>query len=102
MCINSSSIPRSPLRPNFSHPQPSKRQNLRIGCLSRRRRLLKEAKEKRRMRIVKTQMEIKNLKLYMKNRSIIEENEMLRQKVLLLHEEHQTLLFQLQKRLSQE
>jgi hypothetical protein len=63
----------------------------------RRRRLSKEAKEKKRVRVVKAEMEIKNLKLYMENRSIIEENEKLRKKALLLHQENQALFFQLQK-----
>ncbi|XP_059458114.1 protein LITTLE ZIPPER 2-like [Corylus avellana] len=99
MCINSSSIPRCPLHSALRHPRPPKRQNLRVGRLCRRRRLLKEAKEKKRVR---AEMEIKNLKLYMKNRSIIEENEKLRKKALLLHQENQALFFQLQKKLSQE
>ncbi|KAG6734205.1 hypothetical protein I3842_01G262300 [Carya illinoinensis] len=102
MCINSSSIPRSLLSSAFCHPRLSKRQNLRVGRLSRRRRLLKEAKEKKSIGLVKAEMEIKNLKLYMENRSIIEENEKLRQKALMLHQENQTLLLQLQKKFSQE
>jgi hypothetical protein len=59
---------------------------------------LKEAKEKKRARVVimKAEMELKNLKLYMENRSIIEENEKLKKKALLLHQENQALLFQLQ------
>ncbi|KAE7997033.1 hypothetical protein FH972_001703 [Carpinus fangiana] len=103
MCINSSSIlPRCPLHSALRHPRPPKRQNLRVGRLCRRRRLSKEAKEKKRVRVVKAEMEIKNLKLYMENRSIIEENEKLRKKALLLHQENQALFFQLQKKLSQE
>ncbi|XP_062156558.1 protein LITTLE ZIPPER 2-like [Alnus glutinosa] len=98
MCFNSSSILRSPLHSAFCHPRPSKRQNLRLGRLCRRKRLLKEAKEKKRARVVimKAEMELKNLKLYMENRSIIEENEKLKKKALLLHQENQALLFQLQ------
>ena len=46
-------------------------------------------------------MEMKNLKLFMVNQSIIEENEKLGQKGLLLHQENQALLFQLQTKLSQ-
>lgn len=62
---------------------------------------MKEAKEKKRVRVVmKAEMEIKNLKLYMENRSIIEENEKLRKKALLLHQENQALLFQLQNKSS--
>ncbi|KAK5783430.1 protein LITTLE ZIPPER 3 [Gossypium arboreum] len=48
---------------------------------------------------IKTDMEIKNLKLYMENQIIIQENEKLRKKALLLHQENQTLLAQLQKKL---
>ncbi|KAK3036120.1 hypothetical protein RJ639_031701 [Escallonia herrerae] len=40
-------------------------------------------------------MEIKNLELYLENRSIIEENEKLRHKALLLHQENDALLSQL-------
>ena len=59
-----------------------------------------EAKKNKRVRVVK--MEMKNLKLFMVNRSIIEENEKLRQKALLLHQENQALLFRLQTKLSQQ
>ncbi|KAK3036344.1 hypothetical protein RJ639_031751 [Escallonia herrerae] len=40
-------------------------------------------------------MEIKNLELYLENRRIIEENEKLRHKALLLHQENDALLSQL-------
>lgn len=49
---------------------------------------------------VQTDMQMKNLKLYMQNQIIIEENERLRKKAILLHQENQTLLAQLQKKLS--
>ncbi|KAK4595031.1 hypothetical protein RGQ29_018680, partial [Quercus rubra] len=76
------------------------RDNLRVRRLNRRRRVWKEkAKEKKRVRVMK--MEMKNLKLFMVNQSIIEENEKLGQKGLLLHQENQALLFQLQTKLSQ-
>lgn len=45
-------------------------------------------------------MEIKNLELFMENKSIIEENEKLRKKAFLLHQENQALLYQLQKKRS--
>ncbi|ERN13069.1 protein LITTLE ZIPPER 4 [Amborella trichopoda] len=41
-----------------------------------------------------------NLKLYLKNRSIIEENERLRKKALLLNQENQALLSELRQKLS--
>ncbi|KAK9145009.1 hypothetical protein Sjap_004912 [Stephania japonica] len=37
-------------------------------------------------------MELKNLKLYMENRSIIPKNEKLKKRALLLHEENQALM----------
>lgn len=46
-------------------------------------------------------MEIKNLKLYMENKSIIEENNKLRRKALLLVQENQALLSQLQQKFFQ-
>ncbi|KAK4578531.1 hypothetical protein RGQ29_028575 [Quercus rubra] len=101
MFTNTSSIPCNPLSSSFRHPRLSKRHNLRVRRLNRRRRVLKEeAKKNKRVRVVK--MEMKNLKLFMVNRSIIEENEKLRQKALLLHQENQALLFQLQTKLSQQ
>lgn len=45
---------------------------------------------------VKVEMEIKNLKLYMENKSIMEENKKLRMKAFLLLQENQALLSQLQ------
>ncbi|KAK9143668.1 hypothetical protein Syun_013068 [Stephania yunnanensis] len=45
------------------------------------------------------EMELKNLKLYLENRSIIAENEKLRKRALLLHEENQALMSELQKNL---
>jgi hypothetical protein len=50
--------------------------------------------------LVKKEMEIKNLKLYMENKSIMEENEKLRKKALLLHQENQALSYLLQKKSS--
>ena len=60
-----------------------------------------KTKEKKRVRVMKMEREMKNLKLFMVNQSIIEENEKLGQKGLLLHQENQALLFQLQTKLSQ-
>ncbi|KAF3972804.1 hypothetical protein ACB098_06G195000 [Castanea mollissima] len=85
---------------SFRHPRLSKRRNLRVRRLNRRRVLKEEAKKNKRVRAVK--MEMKNLKLFRVNRSIIEENEKLRQKALLLHQENQALLFQLQTKISQQ
>lgn len=45
-------------------------------------------------------MELKNLKLYMENISIIEENEKLRKKASVLHQENLALMSELQNRFS--
>lgn len=52
------------------------------------------------MVVVKEEIEMKNLKLYVENKSIIEENDKLRKQAVLLHKENQALLSQLQKKLS--
>jgi len=117
--------PCSPLYIAFSNQQPSKGHSLRYHrlnrlvvlislCVSlwsqievlnivwcnRKRRLTKQTKEKKMAVLVKKEMEIKNLKLYMENKSIIEENEKLRKKALLLHQENQALSYLLQKKSS--
>nr|GMD62393.1 protein LITTLE ZIPPER 2-like [Ipomoea batatas] len=51
-------------------------------------------------KVKKLEMEMKNWKLYMENKSIIEENQRLQHKALLLHQENKALLSQLQKCLS--
>ncbi|KVH97201.1 hypothetical protein Ccrd_000695 [Cynara cardunculus var. scolymus] len=45
--------------------------------------------------VLKRKMAMKNLKLYMQNQCIIEENEKLRRKALVLHQENQILFSQL-------
>ncbi|KAL9258469.1 LITTLE ZIPPER 2-like protein [Drosera capensis] len=45
-------------------------------------------------------MELKNLKLYLQNRSIKEENEMLRKKAILLRQENEALLSEFHKKFS--
>ncbi|KAF7844747.1 Protein LITTLE ZIPPER 2 [Senna tora] len=54
------------------------------------------------MVVEKAEFELKNLKLFMENQSIIAENEKLRKKAMLLHKENQTLLSHLQNKLSQQ
>lgn len=51
---------------------------------------------------MKAEIEKRNLKLYIENQSIIEENEKLRKQAVLLQKENQALLFQLQKKLSEQ
>ncbi|KAJ7950999.1 Protein LITTLE ZIPPER, partial [Quillaja saponaria] len=107
MCTNSSKQSQLEISmySAFRRPHLLKRQRFRLGKLNRRRTQLKEAKEKKRMMmmmVVKSEIKMKNLKLYMENQSIIEENEKLRNKAMLLHKENQALLSQLQKKLSQQ
>ncbi|KAM7508736.1 hypothetical protein LguiA_019189 [Lonicera macranthoides] len=74
-----------------------KRPIIHIHRLHRRRRLSNEANQKaRKMGELKRKMEMKNLKLYMKNQCIMQENEKLRMKALLLHQENKALLSLLQ------
>ncbi|KAJ0444269.1 putative protein LITTLE ZIPPER [Helianthus annuus] len=46
--------------------------------------------------MLRRKMAMKNLKLYMQNQCIIEENEKLRRKAFVLHQENQVLFSQLQ------
>uniref|UniRef100_M0ZXB1 Uncharacterized protein n=1 Tax=Solanum tuberosum TaxID=4113 RepID=M0ZXB1_SOLTU len=48
----------------------------------------------------KVDMEMRNLKLYMENMSILQENEKLRKKASLLHEENIALMTEFQKKFS--
>ncbi|KAJ1426775.1 hypothetical protein SESBI_10025 [Sesbania bispinosa] len=84
-----------------SWPSMRHHRHLRLGQLNRRRTQLKEARQRKRMVVVKTEIKMKNLKLYMENQTIIEENEKLRKQAMLLHKENQVLLSQLQKKLSE-
>ncbi|KAF5744326.1 hypothetical protein HS088_TW08G00927 [Tripterygium wilfordii] len=95
MC-NNISIP-TPLY--FALRCPSKGKNVRVHCFKRRRRLTREARGKG-MVGERRRVEIKNLKLYKENQSIMRANERLRKKALLLHQENQELLFQLQNKYS--
>ncbi|KAE8697538.1 Dihydrodipicolinate synthase isoform 1 [Hibiscus syriacus] len=76
------------------------RHNVRVRRLDRLRRLRKGEGTKKTVVSIKTDMQTKNLKLYVENQIIIEENERLRKKAFFLHQENQTLLAQLQKKLS--
>ncbi|KAL3743688.1 protein LITTLE ZIPPER 2 [Eucalyptus grandis] len=80
--------------------RPLKQRHLRVLSLSRKRRTRRSSKEekeaKRRLVGAKEEMEMKNLRLYVENRSIMEANERLRQRALFLHRENRALLVQLQ------
>ncbi|XP_022759514.1 protein LITTLE ZIPPER 2-like isoform X1 [Durio zibethinus] len=108
MCIYSSeSIPIH----SFCRKRSSNRHNIRVRRLNSIYYLKKKCNRWRRSRKgagtkkmavsnIKTDMQMRNLKLYMENQSIIEENERLRKKALLLQQENRTLLAQLQKKFS--
>ncbi|CAF2175056.1 hypothetical protein YC2023_091352 [Brassica napus] len=64
--------------------------HLRVLNLTRRRRILREKKE----------MEMRNRKLFLKNQSIIRENEALKKRALVLHEENNALFSLLHPELS--
>ncbi|MCL7022375.1 hypothetical protein MKW94_015234 [Papaver nudicaule] len=72
-----------------------KQNRVRRTLSTRRRRL-----EIREMRIDEGRdIELKNLKLYLENKSIIEENQKLKEKALLLHQENKFLMSQLYQKL---
>ncbi|KAI4356820.1 hypothetical protein L6164_000807 [Bauhinia variegata] len=89
-------------RSMFTYSSKRHHRHLQLGLVNRRRAQLKEVKQRRkRVVVLQSDIEMKNLKLYMENRTIIEENEKLRKKAMLLHQENQALLSQLQKKLSE-
>nr|GMD98207.1 protein LITTLE ZIPPER 1-like [Ipomoea batatas] len=69
------------------HKRRPKRSRLQLYRLKRRKRREED-------------MEVRNLKLYMENMSILEENEKLRKKASLLHQENLALLSEFQHRFS--
>nr|VDD10230.1 unnamed protein product [Brassica rapa] len=87
MCVRSSaSFPdtRTPTMTSASRHnkrKPKTRTHLRVLSLTRRRRMLRAEKE----------MEMRNMKLFLENQSIIRENEALKKKALLLHQENNAL-----------
>ncbi|KAF8380411.1 hypothetical protein HHK36_027897 [Tetracentron sinense] len=95
MCINTSES--TPSRPMYSTVRKwrSKRSKIRVCRLSRRKR--RGSKE---TAMVRREMELKNMKLFLENRSIVNENEKLRKKALQLLQENQTLMSEFQKQFS--
>ncbi|KAK4379373.1 hypothetical protein RND71_001235 [Anisodus tanguticus] len=78
----------------------------RYMCSLRRRcrnggRLSDEAKQRAKLRKLKKVVKMKNLKLYKENKTIAEENERLRKKALLLHQENKALFSQIIQQVSQ-
>ncbi|XP_062147260.1 protein LITTLE ZIPPER 1-like isoform X2 [Alnus glutinosa] len=92
MCINNNEkIIPSGLVLSLERKQPSKRSKVQVHRLTCRKRFEEE---------VEKDMELKNLKLYLENQGIIEENEKLRKKASLLHQENLALMYELQKKFS--
>ncbi|KNA12271.1 hypothetical protein SOVF_127430 [Spinacia oleracea] len=79
---------QSPLTP-CNGQRSSRKSKVRVHCLIVRRKFEGTYKE---------DMELTNLKLYLQNRSILEENEKLRQKAIRLQQENLALLSQFQKK----
>ncbi|XP_059312868.1 protein LITTLE ZIPPER 2-like [Lycium ferocissimum] len=81
---------------NLNRPHTSKTTKMHMLRLRRNgERLSNEAKERAKLRKLKKIMKMKNLKLYKENKTIIEENERLRKKALLLHQENKALCSQI-------
>ncbi|KAM3263525.1 hypothetical protein T459_00454 [Capsicum annuum] len=94
MCMSSTEWSNSsrPLYFSMQKKQRSKISRVQLHRLARRKR--SEIKE------TKKDMEMRNLKLYMENMSILEENEKLRKKASLLHQENIALMSEFQKKFS--
>ncbi|OAY59922.1 protein LITTLE ZIPPER 1 isoform X2 [Manihot esculenta] len=88
MCTNR--VDEFPSPPSFPAKRkiPSKKPKVQVLGFSRRRWEEDEGKD----------MELKNLKLYLENQSIVEENEKLRKKANLLHQENLALISEFQKK----
>nr|XP_009794963.1 PREDICTED: uncharacterized protein LOC104241727 [Nicotiana sylvestris]XP_016463567.1 PREDICTED: protein LITTLE ZIPPER 1-like [Nicotiana tabacum] len=93
MCISSAEWSSSrPIYVLMQKKQRPKLSRVQVHRLTRRKRSEEKAAE---------DMEMRNLKLYMENMSILEENEKLRKKASLLHQENLSLMSQFQKKFSQ-
>ncbi|KAJ4712892.1 Protein LITTLE ZIPPER like [Melia azedarach] len=91
MCTSNTDLMPSPSTYSSSQRKNRSKSKLQIYRLTSGRRL----EEK-----VGKDMELKNIKLYLENQSIIEENEKLRKKAHLLHQENLALMSELQNKFS--
>ncbi|MCD7464612.1 hypothetical protein HAX54_053088 [Datura stramonium] len=89
MCVNSTEWSASSIHYFSGKKQKPKRSRVQVHRLAWRKR--NGGKN----------MELRNLKLYMENMSILEENEKLRKKANLLHQENLALMTEFQKKFSQ-
>ncbi|XP_059664546.1 protein LITTLE ZIPPER 2-like [Cornus florida] len=93
MCTGSTEWFPPPTLDSSTRKQGSKRPKVRVHRLNRRKRRSCEEK-------VGEDIELKNLKLYMENMSILQENQKLRMKATLLHQENLALMSELHNKLS--
>ncbi|KAG6685217.1 hypothetical protein I3843_12G101600 [Carya illinoinensis] len=87
MCTNNTEKLPSGLVHSFERKQRSKRSKVQVP----RRVSRKKCEEK-----AEKDMELKNLKLFLENQSLIEENEKLRKKASVLHQENLALMSEFQ------
>nr|XP_043614023.1 protein LITTLE ZIPPER 1-like [Erigeron canadensis] len=95
MCTSNSKECMAPpslhfLNQKANSKQPKFRVRVRVHRLNRANKFIEEK--------MKREMELKNLKLYMENMSILKENERLRNKATLLHQERLALLSMLEEK----
>ncbi|XP_062119537.1 protein LITTLE ZIPPER 1-like isoform X2 [Humulus lupulus] len=91
MCLGSSSE-KSPSATFYYPTRSSKRSKVQVHRLNRRRITCCEEE------LGSVDMELMNLKLYLENQTIIEENKKLRKTASLLHKENLALFSELQKK----
>ncbi|KAJ8526836.1 hypothetical protein K7X08_029313 [Anisodus acutangulus] len=95
MCISNSTEWSSSTRPLYFSMQKKQRPKIsRVQVHRLARRKKSEGQE------TKKDMEMRNLELYTENMSILEENEKLRKKASLLHQENIALMSEFQKKFS--
>ncbi|KAM3266930.1 hypothetical protein P3L10_003925 [Capsicum annuum] len=93
MCVNSTKWSASHINYISGKKKKSKRSKVQVHRLAWRKKYEEKAAKGK-------NMELKNLKLYMENMSILEENEKLRNKANLLHQENLVLMSEFQKKFS--
>ncbi|KAG5588901.1 hypothetical protein H5410_039415 [Solanum commersonii] len=93
MCVNSTEWSASRIHYFSGKKQKPKKSKVQVHRLAWRKRSEEKATAGK-------NMELKNLKLYMENMSILEENENLRKKANLLHQENLALYSEFEKKVS--
>ncbi|KAD4384737.1 hypothetical protein R6Q59_011115 [Mikania micrantha] len=95
MCVGNNKECMTPSTLHFPNQKARSKFRIRVQVRIHRTKRVNEFIQELQM---KQEMEIKNLKLYMENIRILKENEMLKNKANLLHQENLALLFELQKK----